>query len=127
MIVVCLVVVLSYGIETWAVVASVSNIHPYCLDAWEHIAQICDDVFDLLFLGRGASVGWVTALVEATFVADADAVVVMTFAVVTGFCKQNVLGYCSVLSDIEVIRYVLMAFVYGTDPKLLCVDVFVWV
>lgn len=91
MIVVCLVVVLSYGIETGTVVASVSNIHPYCLDAREHIAQIGDDVFDLLFLGRGASVGWVAALVEATFVADADAMVVMAFAMVTWFCQQNVL------------------------------------
>lgn len=92
------------------------DVHTDSLDAWEHIAQICDDVMQLGFLGWSASIGRVSALVQTAFVADTDAVVVVTFAMVSWLGEQNVLGDCSVLSDIEMERNVLMAFVYGTNP-----------
>ena len=85
-------------------------VHTYCSYAWEEVAQVLYKVGQTSLLFFCACICRITMFIETSFVADADTVIIVTFAVVTWLCEQVMLRKCAISSDIKVLRNVFVPF-----------------
>jgi hypothetical protein len=81
--------------------------------------EVANYLLHLLLLGFGAGVGGGAVGTQATFVADADAVVVVGAAVGAYFTQFSVLGETAVSPDVEVVPDVFESSFHVVAAKLI--------